>query len=160
MLPSRVLLYDIVVRAAPWRQRAESRSLPVPSPGTGPYARPWIKAMRWTASGSLPPSKRWGHCSMNPILEAPDTERAPADIVTLHPSAVLRARSDEERQQGLAQLIQDLRGVKSCSRREGPPAIHRSESMLGEQSSDGSLLGGGFESQHRKGLDISDRMDL
>jgi uracil-DNA glycosylase len=46
-------------------------------------------------------------------------DRAPYAMVTIHPSAILRTQTDEQRHAAMDQLVTDLRAVAAVLRGEG-----------------------------------------
>jgi uracil-DNA glycosylase len=105
-----------------WRARGKRRLHQTPRAGEVEACRPWLEAelkavkptgllaLGGTAAKALfGPSVRVTRDRGRPI----DSPLAPVAALTLHPSAILRLRDHDEREDALAALVDDLRFVTS-----------------------------------------------
>jgi uracil-DNA glycosylase len=119
-----------------WRERGKRRLHETPRAPELKACRPWLEAelaaieptgilaMGATAARSLFGTKVRVTRDRGSLLDSP---LAPLATVTIHPSAILRLRDREEREQELAAMIEDVEALLSELRRlpQSPPTLEQ-----------------------------------
>jgi len=120
--PAEIYLTN-AVKHFKWRARGKRRLHQTPRAGEVEACRPWLeaelRAVRPTALlalGSTAAKALFGPSVrvMRDRGRLLDSPHAPLAAVTLHPSAILRLRDHDEREEALAALVDDLRLVGSA----------------------------------------------
>src|ERR1700710_1825531 len=101
-----------------WRPQGKRRLHQTPRVGEVVACRPWLEAELGGGrpGGPLPPGGPAGRSLFGPKVRVGkdrgrllESELAPLAALTMHPSAVLRLRDHDEREEATATLVEDLR---------------------------------------------------
>src|SRR6187551_3431374 len=127
-IPPEAIYVTNAVKHFKWRPRGKRRLHQTPRAGEVEACRPWLEAELKAVkpTGLLALGATAAKALFGPSVRVArdrgrliDSPLAPVAALTLHPSAVLRLRDHDEREDALAGLVDDLRLLADSAARHG-----------------------------------------